>query len=163
MDRKQLRIITSSLFIAAAAGLAVSALMAAPVDSEAARRAECKGWMTEAQKPIVAKAFDDVLRESALDTPEGNKLRKRLLDSTDCYKEPKAAVQERLGNTITFPPKARVIFYENEDGPAGKLAERPFSGPPSEQCLHILALGEVGREFDKASFKENLMCCYKPW
>jgi len=66
------------------------------------------------------------------------------------------------GEKIHFPLKAEIRFYEPEIvkyTPPAKF----LSNYPSEHCLHIFYLNEVGAPAQKASFQTNLMCCYQPW
>jgi hypothetical protein len=155
--------ITASALVLFAAALAVSALMAQPSGNARPPAKGCKDWPLDKDKAKVKAAFDKVLNDSATDS----KLRAELLDVSDCYKKPKAAVQRTLdqmqGDKVTIPKEALIIFYEN-DSPDAIKSVRPFADYPSDHCLHIFFLPDVGAQgAAKTSFRENLMCCYKPW
>lgn len=150
------------IFIVTAAILAVSAVVAQPYGKSPQTVRGCTNWPLEKDKEKVEKAFDKVLNDSATDSD----LRNKLLDSRNCYKTPKEVVQDTLnnmpGDKVTIPPEAVIIFYEN-DTPGFTRPHPPFADYPSDHCLHIFFLPPTGQPATKASFKENLMCCYKPW
>jgi hypothetical protein len=163
--------VAASALVVFAAALAVSALMAQSPSKAQTKKALCKAWFEKLSvddKQKIHDAFEKALNDSALETPYGQKLRNQLLDARDCYKAPKAAVQKILddlnpGGHLNFPKDALIVFYEPEE---------PNPTPPpanfrdwyaSEHCLQIFYLPEVGSHADKASFQQNLMCCYKPW
>jgi hypothetical protein len=146
-----------------AAVLAVSAVVAQPYGKSSQSTKGCTDWPLPKDRAKVEKAFDKVLNDSATDSG----LRNRLLDSSDCYKNPKAAVQDTLdhmsGDKVTIPPGVLIIFYEN-DTPDFTKPHPPFVDYPSDHCLHIFFLPDPTRQpATKTSFRENLMCCYKPW
>ncbi len=147
------------ILIVAAAILAVSAVVAQPYGKSAANAKGCTNWPSEQDQAKVEAAFDKVLIESATDKT----LRDELLDTSNCYKRPKEAVQRTLGNTVKIPNEVLIIFYEN-DSP-DLIKPRPlFADYPSDHCLHIFFLPPFGAHpAAKTSFRENLMCCYKPW
>ena len=64
---------------------------------------------------------------------------------------------------VKIPDDALIIFYEN-DTPDFTKPHPPFVDYPSDHCLHIFFLPDPTRQpATKTSFRENLMCCYKPW
>jgi hypothetical protein len=149
------------LLIVVAAILAVSAVLAQPYGTSPKSAKGCIGWPSETEQGTVEAAFDKVLIDSATDQT----LRNELLDSSDCFKKPKAAVQRILNampGKIQIPPAALIIFYENDSSDFLK-PRPPFDDYPSDHCLHIFFLPPVGAPAAKTSFRENLMCCYKPW
>jgi hypothetical protein len=162
ISRKPLAQISSFVLIVVAALLTVSALMAQPSDGARPSAKGCKDWPLDKDKAKVEAAFSKVLVDSATDS----KLRAQLLDASDCYKNPKSAVQRILdglpGDKVTIPKEAVIIFYEDDSTELTKSV-RPFADNPSNHCLHIFFLPAVGEAAVKTSFSENLMCCYKPW
>jgi hypothetical protein len=117
----------------------------------------------EKDQAKVEAAFDKVLNDSATDST----LRAELLDVRNCYAKPKAAVQKTLdampGDKVKIPKEVVIIFYEDDTSSLTKVA-RPFGDYPSDHCLHIFFLPAFGAQGTaRASFRENLMCCYKPW
>jgi hypothetical protein len=160
---KPLAQIISSVLIVFAAFLTVSALMAQPSGYTRTSSKGCTDWPLEKDRAKVEAAFDKVLNDSATNS----KLRAQLLDVSDCYKNPKAAVQNTLdgmpGDKVNIPKEVVIIFYEN-DTPSITKGRRPFADYPSDHCLHIFFLPDVGAQAAAGtSFRENLMCCYKPW
>jgi hypothetical protein len=162
--KKSIAYATSLLLTLVAAGLAVSALKGASPKQDPPVPTSCKDWPAKPGQKKVEKAFDKVLNDSATDVS----LRKQLLDTSDCYKYPKAAVQKVLdsipGSKVTIPKDVLIIFYEN-DTPELKGGQTPRDPDyPSDHCLHIFFLPPTGEQTTtKTSFRDNLMCCYKPW
>ncbi len=162
--RSHLTHIAASALWVLAAALAVSALTAESPAKPQTKRGECKDWPSDPDKPKVAAAFTKALNDSAMDNNDGKKVRKNLLDP----KTAKSTVQGILntlypGEKIVFPTKAEVRFYEPEELGFTAPAKVFTADYPSEHCLHIFYLPEVGEQAQKASFQTNLMCCYKPW
>jgi hypothetical protein len=155
--------IIGSIFIIAATILAVSAVVAQPYGKSSQSTKGCTDWPLEKDKDKVEKSFDKVINDSATNSD----LRKQLLDSSRCYWNPKKAVQDTLdhmpGDKVIIPKQVLIIFYENDT--PGLIGHPPqFADYPSDHCLHIFFLPDFGREpAARASFRENLMCCYKPW
>jgi hypothetical protein len=156
--------IRKPIFVIAAATLAVSAVVAQPYDKSTQGANACTGWPLEKDRIKVERAFDKVLNDSVTNSD----LRKQLLDPSQCYKNPKKAVQDTLdhmpGDKVTIPKEVLIIFYEN-DSPPGLVKPPPqFADYPSDHCLHIFFLPDPKHPFAAGtSFRENLMCCYKPW
>lgn len=156
--------IVSAVLMVFAGGFTVSALLAEPPSGTPPKTGECKDWPAPQDQKKVEQAFDKVLNDSATNTS----LRKELLDTSGCYKHPKDAVQKTLnampGNKVTIPKEVLIIFYEN-DTPELKMDQTPRdSDYPSDHCLHIFFLPQPGEQTTtKTSFRDNLMCCYKPW
>jgi hypothetical protein len=151
----------SIILFGCAALLAASAIVAAPA-TKSTRKGDCLGWPADQDKDKVEKAFESALNGSAQNNPEGARLRAKLLKS---HKSAKDTVQDILngmpGRKVTIPPKAWIIFYEPENLPHTKA--RPFTEDyPSDHCYHVFYLPEVGAGAN-ATFRESLMCCYKPW
>jgi hypothetical protein len=154
--------IIGCIFIVAAAILAASAVVAQPYGKSSQSTKGCTDWPSDPDKRTVEAAFDKVLNDSATNKP----LRDQLLDTRNCYKEPKNAVQTVLNSMpgkVKIPDDVLIIFYEN-DTPDFTKPHPPFVDYPSDHCLHIFFLPDFGRQpTAKASFRANLMCCYKPW
>jgi hypothetical protein len=150
------------ILVTVAAVLAVSALVAQPYSKSPQITRGCTDWPSDPDKPTVEAAFDKVLNDSATNKP----LRDQLLDTRNCYKEPKNAVQTVLNSMpgkVKIPDDVLIIFYEN-DTPDFTRPHPPFADYPSDHCLHIFFLPPFGHQpVAKTSFRENLMCCYKPW
>jgi hypothetical protein len=147
-----------------AAALAASGLMANAAEEQPTRRGDCQDWPPDADKALVAQGFDQALKDSAGSTQAEMDRRGRLLDPKLAQKEMEY-IFEHLphGRAIKFPPKSIVRFYEpeiNKALPPAKSYDK--SSYPADHCYHILFLPEVGPN-PKASFKDNLMCCYIPW
>jgi hypothetical protein len=152
---------SSIILFGCAAVLAASAIIAAPA-TKSIRKGDCLGWPADQDKNKVEKAFEAALNGSAQNTPEGTRLRARLLRS---HKSAKDAVQAILdgmgGRKVTIPSKAWVIFYEPEN-PTHTKGINFREDYPSDHCYHVFYLPEVGANMP-ATFRESLMCCYKPW
>jgi hypothetical protein len=152
----------SILLFGCAACLAVSAIAAAP-PTKSYRKGECVDWPADKDKEKVEQAFETALNGAAQNTEAGRKLRARLLKSQASAKQTVQAILDAMaGDKVTIPPKASIIFYEPENVADTKRQPRPFTDDyPADHCYHIFYLPEVGGS--KATFRENLMCCYKPW
>lgn len=169
MKKQLINIPTTSLaraiapiLVVVAAVLAISAVVAQPYGKSSQSTKGCTDWPLDQDKPTVEAAFDRVLNDSQTNKP----LRDQLLDTRNCYKAPKEAVQTVLNSMpgkIKIPADVLIIFYEN-DTPDFTKPHPPFVDYPSDHCLHIFFLPDFGRHTEaKASFRANLMCCYKPW
>jgi hypothetical protein len=163
ISRRSVAYAASAAVIVFAATFTVSALMAQPSGYTRTSSSKCKDWPLEKDQKKVEAAFDKVLNDSATNSA----LRTELLDVSNCYKKPKAAVQRTLdampGDKITIPKEVVIIFYEDDSAGLTKTP-RPFADYPSDHCLHIFFLPPVGSQAAAGtSFRENLMCCYKPW
>lgn len=168
MKKQLINISTTSLVqgmapivVIVAAVLAVSALVAQPYGKSPQSTKGCTDWPSDQDKPTVEAAFDRVLNDSATNKP----LRDQLLDPRNCYKAPKEAVQKVLNSMpgkVQIPADVLILFYENDSSDFLK-PRPPFDDYPSDHCLHIFFLPPFGSPVAKTSFRENLMCCYKPW
>jgi hypothetical protein len=167
-SRRTRTLLSISLLIAAfaclASGLIPTARSGDQVGADKDKRGKCKNWIKEQDKPAVRDVFNKLLEESAANTQAGRDLRKKLINPANCYKEAKDTVNNRLPANIKLPADAIVIFFEDEDFDPNKARTyRDIQpGDPKDSCYHILALGET-KSNKKATFAENLMCCYKPW
>lgn len=164
-SKKSLAYLTSTALITIAAALTISGLAAQSSSSEHKPTRGCTDWPHEKDRAKVEAAFDKVLKDSA--SPNNSSLRNQLLDTSNCYEKPRAAVQKVLdsmsGDKVAIPETVVIIFYQN-DTPR-LTTGRPSVAYPSDHCLHIFFLPEVGagpQDVAKTSFRENLMCCYKP-
>jgi hypothetical protein len=162
-SRISLAYVVSAALMVLATGFTVSALLAQPPSGTPKKTGDCTDWPLKQDQLKVEQAFDKVLTDSATDTS----LRKELLDTSNCYKHPKAAVQKTLdampGNKVEIPKEVVIIFYEN-DTPELKMHQTPRDPDyPSDHCLHIFFLPSGAQTTTKTSFRDNLMCCYKPW
>jgi hypothetical protein len=163
ISKRSVAYAASAALLVFAATFTVSALMAQPPGYARTSSKGCKDWPLEKDRKKVEAAFDKVLKDSATDST----LRRELLEVSNCYEKPKAAVQRTLdampGDKITIPKEAVIIFYEDDSASITK-ASRPFVDYPSDHCLHIFFLPPVGSQATAGTnFQENLMCCYKPW
>lgn len=145
--------------------LAVSGLMANSPEDLQTKRGECQDWPKEVDRDLVEKGFDKALQDSAGLTQANKDRRTRLLDPNKAKKEMETIFKELPnGREIKFPPKSVVRFYEPEITKALAPAKSSDKSTyPSDHCYHILFLPEAGEQNTKASFRENLMCCYIPW
>jgi hypothetical protein len=157
---------TATTLILCAAALAMSALMAqTPTNTQTLK--PCEQWFNDLsliKRQHLAQVFDKALSDSATD----KNLRKRLLDSSNCYKTPKAVIQDRINEAypddkIEFKQETLIIFYEPEGTPPSPPMKLRDSYA-NEHCLHIFYLPPEGQSTAaQATFKNNLMCCYEPW
>ena len=154
---------------------AIAALFVLPqvmVKSSIAKEEEevkpCMNWLGTGEQLKknqikVEDAFNQILSESVTNM----RLRKQLLDRTDCYNAGKAAVEAKLkelypDDNIVFPKEALVIFYEDDDPDvtAHKTRSKDF---PTNHCLFILNLPEANSTDTNSTLQNNLRCCYPVW
>jgi hypothetical protein len=162
--RKYLLQTASSALVLLAAVLAISALTAqSPSPTPPCKkRGECKDWPTTDEQPKFEAAFDKAL----IDSRTNKDLRCNLLKSPASAKSAVEAILARLypHQNIKFPPKVEIRFYEPEQpvSPTMNLTSAP--NYPNDHCLGVFYLPEEGTAAATTpSFRENLMCCYKPW
>jgi hypothetical protein len=111
----------------------------------------------------IKKLFEDLIDKAATD----KKLRDQLLDPTDCHKAAWQIVHDQLkAINVDFGTEQFVAFYEpeNEMGKSESAQNADYKSPyPNNHCYHIFYIPKGGSSAPKATFDENLRCCYQPW
>jgi hypothetical protein len=161
--RKCLPRAASSALVLFAAVLATSTLTAqSPSPTPCKKRGECKDWPPKDEQPKFEAAFDKAL----IGSKTNKDLRCKLLKSPASAKKAVETILDGLypGQKIRFPKQVEIRFYEPEEpvSPAMNLTSAP--NYPNDHCLAVFFLPEEGTTTAKEpSFRDNLMCCYKPW
>jgi hypothetical protein len=161
--RKHLSRGASSALVLLAAVLAISAFTAeSPSPTPPCKkRGECKDWPTADEQPKFEAAFDKAL----VDSRTNKDLRCKLLKSPASAKKAVEKILDVLypRQNVRFPSKVEIRFYEPEE-PVDLARNLTEPNYPNDHCLAVFYLPEEGTATAKApSFRDNLMCCYKPW
>jgi hypothetical protein len=162
--RKYLARAASSALVMLAAVLAISALTAqSPSPTPCKKRGESKDWPTNDEQPKFEAAFDKAL----IDSKTNKGLRCKLLKSPASAKTAVEKILDGLypgQKKVRFPEKVEIRFYEPEEPVSLTMNLTSAPNYPNDHCLAVFYLPEEGTAAAKEpSFRDNLMCCYKPW
>lgn len=175
--RSLLHFLVGALLTVFGAVLALSGLMAETAAPTPKSSAECKQWppcksdvsgdchsVREKVKSVFATLIDD----ASVNSPDGKRLREKLIDGRNGYHQARLEVRKRLQRIkIPFEDAHTVIFYEPEDALDSPEEPGTMANYPNNHCLHVFYLLDMptrlGDAAPKATFEKHLMCCYQPW